>query len=87
MKYAAPFFLVLASCASNEIPTRDPVPSCGAVSYASFIGGPVARLVATGLPKSARILRPDQAITLDYSPERLTVDVDEGGRVSSITCR
>ncbi len=87
MRYAAPFLLLLASCASNEIPTRDPVPSCGALAYSSFIGGPVSRLQEQDLPRSVRILRPDQAITLDYSPDRLTVDVDQGGRVSSITCR
>lgn len=87
MKYAVPFLLLLASCTSSEIPTRDLVPNCGALGYLSFIGSPVTRLEAQELPRAARILRPDQAISLDYSPDRLTVDVDESGRVSSITCR
>lgn len=87
MKYAVPLLVLLAACTSNEIPTRDPVPSCGAVGYSAFIGGPVAALEAQELPRSARILRPDQAITLDFSPDRLTIDVDQSGRVSSITCR
>ncbi|TCT04562.1 peptidase inhibitor I78 family protein [Tepidamorphus gemmatus] len=33
-----------------------------------------------------RVLRPDMAVTQEYSPDRLNVLVDEGGVVREVTC-
>jgi hypothetical protein len=78
---------ILAACAPG-VPTRDDfTPSCGAESFVKFIGGSADVLQQIDLPRSSRILRPDAAITLDFSPDRLTIDVDELNRVSSVTCR
>jgi len=78
---------ILAACAPS-VPTRDDfTPSCGAEGYVKYIGGSADVLQSIDLPRSARILRPNQAISLDFSPDRLTIDIDELNRVSSVTCR
>jgi hypothetical protein len=78
---------ILAACAPS-VPTReDFAPSCGAEGFVQYIGGSADVLKQIDLPRSSRILRPDQAITLDFSPDRLTIDVDQLNRVSSVTCR
>jgi len=78
---------ILAACAPS-VPTRDDfTPSCGAEEFVKYIGGSADVLQQIDLPRSSRILRPDQAISLDFSPDRLTIDVDELNRVSSVTCR
>jgi hypothetical protein len=65
----------------------DGVPTCGAEALQDLLGKPEAALAALNLPSTARILRPGDAISLDFSPDRLTIDIDEIGRISSITCR
>lgn len=78
---------LLVACAP-AIPTKDDLtPNCGAELFHSYVGTSAKALNKYDLPKSARILRPNQAITLDFSPNRLTIDVDELNRVSSVTCR
>lgn len=78
---------ILAACAPS-IPTRDDyAPACGAEDFVQYIGGSADVLQQIDLPKRSRILRPDEAITFDFSPERLTIDIDELNRVSSVTCR
>ena len=78
---------ILAACAPS-VPTRDDfTPSCGAEGYMQYIGASADVLQAIDLPNEARILRPNDAISLDFSPDRLTIDIDQLNRVSSVTCR
>ncbi len=35
---------------------------------------------------TARALRPDQAVTLEYNPARLNLDVDTAGKVTRVRC-
>lgn len=87
MRYLLILPILVAACAPS-VPTRDDfAPSCGADAYLKYIGGSADVLQQIDLPRSSRILRPDDAITLDFSPDRLTIDVDELNRVSSVTCR
>lgn len=80
----------LLGCGRPEAP--DPVefdgqPACGAEALQELLGRPEAALSSVTLPPATRILRPGDAIALDFSPERLTIDIDQLGRISSITCR
>jgi len=36
--------------------------------------------------KLARVLRPDMAVTLEFNPERVNIEVDAANRVASVRC-
>ncbi|WP_172328749.1 I78 family peptidase inhibitor [Mangrovicoccus sp. HB161399] len=59
---------------------------CGAESYQYLVGGPLA--LALDLPYSGpkRYLGPDQSVTKDYNPHRLTVTSTDGETVGRIIC-
>lgn len=81
---------ILVGCGGPQSP--DPsefygVPSCGAESLQGLLGEPEAALANVTLPPATRVLRPGDVIALDFSPDRLTIDIDQLGRISSITCR
>ena len=43
-------------------------------------------MMALSNARIARVLRPDEAATMDFREDRLNVDVDEAGRVSGLRC-
>lgn len=65
----------------------DGVPTCGADQYQDLLGEPESALDGVDLPPTSRVLRPGDVIPLDFSPDRLTIDIDDIGRISSVTCR
>lgn len=67
-------------------PATGGLASCGGTAYAAFVGRPIADLQIAGLPTSARIIRPDTAVTMDYSAQRLNVRLDGRDRVVELTC-
>ncbi|WP_298361126.1 I78 family peptidase inhibitor [uncultured Litoreibacter sp.] len=79
----------LAACGQpNADPAEyDGVPTCGAETFQNLLGRNESVLSSVTLPRATRILRPGDAISFDFSPDRLTIDIDEFGRVSSVTCR
>ena len=81
--------VLVGACGQREAaPVEfDGTPNCGAEALQDLLGEPEAALDRIDLPSTARILRPGDAIALDFSPDRLTIDIDEIGRISSITCR
>lgn len=42
--------------------------------------------VQDSLPETARIIPPDSAVTQDYRPERINVDLDEDGLILRVWC-
>lgn len=81
--------LALGACvpaAPVTPPAAGNLTSCGGTAYTAFIGRPVADLQIAGLPTSARIIRPDTAVTMDYSAQRLNVRLDGQDRVVALTC-
>jgi len=88
---------VAAGC-SGPAPAAAPQPSaeprqdaCNAEPAQRFIGqalSPVlveeARKIAGA--KSARVLRPGQAVTMEFNPARLNVEVDRREAVTAIRC-
>ncbi|EPX77694.1 hypothetical protein thalar_03419 [Litoreibacter arenae DSM 19593] len=81
--------MLLAACDDQfaDPADFDGQPRCGAEQYYDLLGKNASVLDKVNLPKSARVLRPDDVITLDYSPDRLTIDTDRSGLISSVTCR
>jgi len=60
--------------------------TCGADDLQVFVGQPYAELQAYGVPVGARVIRPGDAVTEDFSATRLNVRLDAGGRVAALTC-
>lgn len=58
--------------------------ACGSGRLDGYVG----RSVETLPPLSGvtRIIRPDMAVTQDYWPTRLNIDVNEDGRITRVWC-
>ncbi|UWP88559.1 I78 family peptidase inhibitor [Aliiroseovarius crassostreae] len=59
---------------------------CGAVDLQYLIGQPLSVFEAMGHKGTTRIIRPGDAVTMDYRPERLNVKVNDRGRITSFQC-
>ncbi len=61
--------------------------ACGAQRFAALLGQPFTPELRARLPREGvRIIRPGEAVTLDYAPLRLNVELDRAGRVARIVC-
>lgn len=89
MRFLLPSLLLLAACTSEYAnPAEfDGEPNCGASEYSYLLGQNASALDGVTLPSTARVLRPEDVIALDFSPDRLTIDIDTNNLISSITCR
>ncbi len=76
--------LFLLSACLPAAPAADPADACGAVARIGLVGVPVAR--AEGLPPGARIIRPGDAVTEEFSAGRLNVYLDGRDIITSLTC-
>ena len=59
--------------------------ACKASTYQSLIGTPVDAADFSG-HDAVRIIPPNSAVTMDYSPTRLNVDTDADGIILRIYC-
>ena len=89
MRFFLPLLLLLSACDDEfaDPADFDGQPRCGAENYYYLLGKRASALDKLELPKSSRVLRPDDIITMDFSPDRLTIDIDRSGLISSVTCR
>lgn len=90
---ALPLLLVLAGCAIAPAPAPvDPGGGACNAAGAQFVVGrnaDAATQEAARLRSGARIvrtLRPGQVVTLEYSGERLNLELDANGRVTRVRC-
>ena len=89
MKRLAPVIL-LAACAVAE-PAFPPVPlgesdTCNAGQYVELVGQDATALERVLLLGKVRVIRPDQAVTMDFMPDRINFRIDETNRIAAITC-
>ena len=89
---------LLAGCASSTAPSEQParasaaIPErCSTEPLADLIGKPGSQeLLYQARQRSgaqrARMLNPDDMMTMDYDSQRLNVDLDEQGRVYRLSC-
>jgi hypothetical protein len=85
-----------ASTGSDKVANATPPPpsmepSCGADQLASYVGQPasddvIAKITAWRGDKPMRVIRPGTAVTMDYRPDRLNVQVGEDGKITGFTC-
>ena len=85
-------FLFLAACEAVTPPqAMDPLPTpaqdtCNASAYSHLIGQDVTALERVMLLGQVRIIRPGQAVTMDFRPDRINFNVGADERITSIHC-
>jgi hypothetical protein len=85
--------LGLAACAPTEVPP-DPGPvvpveaedTCGATPFARLIGQDATALERELILRQVRVIRPDMAVTMDYSEGRINFEVDDANLITRIFC-
>ena len=79
-----PAFVLLAACQTGT-GTGTVEDACGASRYQGLVGSPLA---AVTLPADlgARIIRPGDAVTMDFNAERMNIDLDAEGRIVRVHC-
>lgn len=83
---------LLAAGCMDDRPTPMPGPrECRASAVQAFIGAQMSprlesRLRARSGASSVRVVRPGEAITMDFRRDRLTVDLNGRGRITGLRC-
>ncbi|HEX9857282.1 MAG TPA: I78 family peptidase inhibitor [Paracoccaceae bacterium] len=82
--------LALAACTPEaEAPGPGLPPAddaCGAAALQGLVGQPAAVLEAMTFGPATRVLRPGMAVTMDYSAERLNIEVDAAETIIRVSC-
>lgn len=88
LSIAASFCLLACTPHAQEQPIIDmpPQASCGAEKLQHLVGGPLGAFDFHSLAQPLRIIPPGTAVTMDYSPRRLNVDLDENDLIVRIWC-
>lgn len=77
--------LLLAACQAPVAgtPAED---ACGASALEHLVGAPAIAAEEETTPDNTRIIRPGDAVTMDFNPERLNIEIDENERISRVYC-
>lgn len=85
--------LLLAGCVATTppAPVGPAVPpaaqdTCGASALGHLIGQPVTALERVYILRPMRIIRPGQAITMDFRQDRINFELDAADRLARIYC-
>lgn len=88
--------LALAGCAATERPADSSAAApaadeCGAQALQSYLGdvaaGPVEARIREAVGNGrVRFIGPNDAVTMDFRPDRLNVETDAQGRIVRIRC-
>jgi len=84
MRYLTLAFLACAACA--QTPATAPIGTCGAADLQNMVGQSADVLATMRFRTAMRVLGPDTAITMDYSPERINIAIDDRGYITAVTC-
>ncbi|MEO1638046.1 MAG: I78 family peptidase inhibitor [Pseudomonadota bacterium] len=87
MKRAA-ILLFLAGCTAAIAPeTPGELPdTCGRAQFADLIGQDATVLERQLYLGMVRVIRPGDAVTQDFRPERINFAINEAERISGVTC-
>ena len=83
--------LALAACVETApLPPApvDPMPvnACGALDLQFLVGERASVLETMRFSQQVRVIRPGQAVTMDYSPARLNIEVNGAERITRVSC-
>ncbi len=70
----------------SETPTDPTLVSCDGQAAATLIGQEASRLDELGHEGPMRIIRPDDAVTMDYQETRLNILLDQNDRIQRAYC-
>lgn len=87
--FSAALFLTLAACdLPPPFPAPDPGPvgTCGADGLQGLVGQHVSVLGGMSFPGPVRVIRPGDAVTMDYNPDRINIEVSDAQRILRIFC-
>jgi len=82
--------VMLAAC--QPVAQPEPMPEgpdqalCGADALQGLVGQPASVLQTMKFGQDTRIIRPDTAVTMDFRPDRLNIDIDRAERISRVYC-
>jgi hypothetical protein len=77
---------LLAGCVESP-PALDSPDACGAPGLQGLVGQRESVLAAMTLPaERLRVIQPGMAVTMDYSPTRLNIEVGTDGRIARVYC-
>ena len=77
---------VPVAAAPPVAPPAEMPDTCGAALRAGYVGQPITALVMDRQAGGVRIIRPGDAVTEDYSPARLNVDLDASDTITRLWC-
>lgn len=89
MRSALISLILLAACAQTSTtapPSNTDPDACGAARFRHLVGTDASSIDRSTLPPRARIIRPDDAATMDFSAERLNIRVGADGKVTEVAC-
>jgi len=75
--------LALGACVAAQAPDQN---ACGAAGMQDLLGKDKAIFAAMTLPMGTRIIEPGMAVTEEYSPTRLNIDLGTDGRITRVWC-
>lgn len=80
--------LALAGCVMTGAPEQPPAEAdqCGATALQHLIGAPESVLASMRFAQKLRVIHPGQAVTMDYNPARLNIEIDAEGRIATLRC-
>lgn len=84
MRFAA-VFLLLAACAGAS-PPPPPPDTCGSAAHLPLIGQDARALERVLILRMVRIIHPDDAVTLDFQPDRINFFITPDGMIGNIRC-
>lgn len=82
--------IALMACVPEPVPpVTDPAPvedACGASSLQYLVGQSAQKLEVMRFATTVRIIRPGMAVTMDYSAERLNIQINEAEIITRVNC-
>ncbi|MGR3452689.1 I78 family peptidase inhibitor [Pseudooceanicola sp.] len=78
--------LTLAACEAPMTPAPAP-DDCGAGAMQRFVGQPYDESMIPAGAGPVRVGGPGTAMTMDFRPDRLTIRLDDAGRVVEARCQ
>lgn len=82
-------FASLAACRDEDNgTTTENEDACNASGYQSLIGQDETAVTQAGIEpgRKARVFGPGDAVTMDFVPDRINVELDEAGQVVRVYC-
>lgn len=79
--------LALAACVEPVAPPAEPEPDqCNAASLQGLIGQPSSVLENMMLRAGTRVINPGDAVTMDFRPDRMNIEIGTNGRIEKVAC-